>query len=152
MILSMLLLFFCISTANASSEVSLDLEAYVDTELNIERIDNYGTLNIFERPESCFRITSNSSKNIKISFFSQNNWHLVQEKNISKIIPYESIFKSGTRQEKIRTNSDTIEVPYEDFYDQEFEFKLLLYPTESIKNISAGKYSDHITISVTVVG
>lgn len=144
-------LFLFLSEAVASSEVSVDLSAHVDSELNIERIDNKGTLNILERPESLFRVTSNSDKNIEISFFSQNNWKLIRKDCSSVFIPYEGIFKSRCLNSTINSNSSSIEIKQEDFYDQEFEFRVVFHITEAIKNISAGSYSDCITISVTIV-
>lgn len=133
------------------SEVSLDLTAYVDPEVNIERIDNGGTVDIFSRAESRYRITSNVDKDVKIFFNSQNNWNLKSENNAEAFIPYEGVFKSGNQEEILKSNTDLVSIKQSDFFDREYEFSMIFRPAQgsSMKNFTAGRYYDRITISVS---
>lgn len=132
----------------ASSEVSLNLKAYVDPEVNIERIDDSGDLDIFSKAERCYRITSNVEKTVKVTFRSQNGWKLKHESNCNVFIPYEGIFRGNNREEVVGKNSDIIDLEYDEFRDQEYEFRMIFKSIGSMKNFSAGRYFDRVTISV----
>ena len=140
-------LFF--GNIRASSEVSLDLTAYVDPEVNIERIDDGGDLDIFTRTERRYRVTSNVEKNVKVTFRSQNGWKLKHESNDAAFIPYEGIFRGNNHEDVIGKESDLVELKQDEFLNQEYEFRMIFKAIGSMKDFSAGKYFDRVTISVS---
>lgn len=145
------LFFFC-GEVLASSEVSLDLTGYVDPEVNIERLDNNGTLDIFQKVASYYRVTSNTEKNIKVTFSSKNGWKLKKEGNDSVFIPYVGEFSGRDRDVTVGEISDSVVIEKDSFYDREYDFKVVFGTTGSMKNFDAGRYYDRITISVSAEG
>lgn len=129
-----------------SSEVSLDLTGYVAPEVNIERIDDRKTLDVFSHDEAHFRITCNEDKNVIVTFNTKNNWKLLSENGNS--ISYQGVFKrnDGT-EEKVKEDSNRVVVDKNEFTDTVFEFGTIFVPIE--KNPKSGKYSDQVTISVS---
>ena len=147
------LIFSCAyisSEVLASSEVSLDLAAYVDSEVNIERIDDgEDCLDIFSQAERRYRVTSNVEKNVKVTFQSQNEWKLKHESNDGVFIPYKGIFRGNNHEEVVEKKSNVVELKQDEFSDQEYEFLIIFKAIGSMKDFSAGKYSDRVTISVS---
>lgn len=133
----------------ASSEVSLDLTAYVDPEVNIERIDSNGTLDIFQRIPACYRVTSNTEKNVKVSFSSRNGWKLKNENGNSSFISYVGEFSGRDRNVTVGEGNDSVLIEKDSFCDSEYDFKVVFISTGSMKNFAAGKYYDRVTISVS---
>lgn len=149
---------FLFGSIYASSEVSLDLTAYVDPEVNIERIDSNGTLDIFQRIPACYRVTSNTEKNVKVSFSSRNGWKLKNENgdresknesNNSSFISYVGEFSGGDRNVTVGEGNDSVLIEKDSFCDSEYDFKVVFRSTGSMKNFAAGKYYDRVTISVS---
>ena len=156
--LSCIFLFFIFGGVYASSEVSLDLTGCVDPEVNIERIDDNGkTLDIFDQVEARFRVTSNIDEKVKVTFKTQNEWRLLRRgkegllEGNSKVnsISYEGLFRGNNKYEIVNKDSDSIILEKSDFVEQEYEFGVIFRSTEKIKNIEAGKYFEHVTISVS---
>lgn len=140
---------FLFGSIYASSEVSLDLTAYVDPEVNIERIDSNGTLDIFQRIPACYRVTSNTEKNVKVSFSSRNGWKLKNENGNSSFISYVGEFSGGDRNVTVGEGNDSVLIEKDSFCDSEYDFKVVFRSTGSMKNFAAGKYYDRVTISVS---
>ena len=145
---SFLLLF---GEVYASSEVSIDLMGYVDPEVNIERVDDNGTLNIFGRNEARFRVTSNVDDNVRVTFKSQNNWKLIHRDDPEKFIPYEGLFRGNNKIDSVILNPKTefVTVDKNDFVDKEYEFGVIFKPVAKIKIQAAGSYYGRVTISVS---
>lgn len=137
--------------ACASSEIFLDLVGCVDPEVNIERIDSGGTLNIFDQNEARFRVTSNVDKDVKVSFKAQNGWKLRHKDNPEKFVPYEGLFKRNNRVGLISVNreSESVNIDKNDFVDKEYEFGVIFRSTAKIKTLKAGDYYGRVTISVS---
>jgi len=135
----------------ASSEVSVDLVGYVDPEVNIERVDDNGTLNIFGRNEARFRITSNVDENVKVTFKSQNNWKLIHRDNSEKFIPYKGLFMGNNKIDSVSLNqrSEFVVIDKTDFVDKEYEFDVIFSPVAKMKILEAGSYYGRVTISVS---
>ncbi len=142
-------IFFLLNNVDASPEVSLDLRAYVDPEVNIERIDDSGDLDIFSRAERRYRITSNVEKDVKVTFQSQNGWKLRHENDDKAFISYEGIFRGTNREEVIGEKNNVVSLAQSDFLDQEYEFCMMFKAIGSMKNFAAGRYFDRVTISVS---
>lgn len=149
---------FFFEQISASSEVSLDLTAHVDPEVNIERIDSNGILDIFQRIPACYRVTSNTKKNIKVTFSSRNDWTLKNEnggqelKNgneKSLLIPYIGEFSGRDRNVTVGKGNESVIIKEDCFYDHEYDFSIVFRSTKTMKNFDAGKYYDRITISVS---
>ncbi|MBO7454066.1 MAG: hypothetical protein J6T91_01620 [Alphaproteobacteria bacterium] len=140
---------FLFGSIYASSEVSLDLTAYVDPEVNIERIDSNGTLDIFQRIPACYRVTSNTEKNVKVSFSSRNGWKLKNENGNSSFISYVGEFSGRDRNVTVGEGNDSVLIEKDSFCDSEYDFKVVFISTGSMKNFAAGKYYDRVTISVS---
>lgn len=140
---------FLFGSIYASSEVSLDLTAYVDPEVNIERIDSNGTLDIFQRIPACYRVTSNTEKNVKVSFSSRNGWKLKNENGNSSFISYVGEFSGRDRNVTVGEGNDSVLIEKDSFCDSEYDFKVVFRSTGSMKNFAAGKYYDRVTISVS---
>lgn len=143
---------FLFGSIYASSEVSLDLTAYVDPEVNIERIDSNGTLDIFQRIPACYRVTSNTEKNVKVSFSSRNGWRLKNENCNSSFISYVGEFSGRDRNVTVGEDNDSVLIEKDSFCDSEYDFKVVFISTGSMKNFAAGKYYDRVTISVSAEG
>ena len=146
---SFLLLLF--GEVCASSEVSVDLKGYVDPEVNIERIDDIGVLNIFGNDEARFRVTSNIDDNVKVTFKAQNDWKLLHKDDPERFIPYEGLFKGNNRVDSISVNrkSESVVIDKNDFVDKEYEFGVIFKSTMKIKSLKAGNYYGRVTISVS---
>lgn len=147
------LLFCLFGSVSASSEVSLDLSGYVDSQVNIERIDDNGTLNIFDRTESRFRVTSNL-ENVKVTFKAQNEWKLLHEDDPKGFITYEGLFKGNNKSQIVNNDSDSVTLNQKsDFAEGECEFGVIFRATEKIKEkkalLTAGRYYGRVTISVS---
>ncbi len=147
-----LLLFFFFGEVCASSEVSLDLVGCVDPEVNIERIDSNGTLDIFQKVAAFYRVTSNTEKNVRVTFFSRNGWKLKNKDDNSSFIPYAGEFFGKDRDATIGEGNDSVLIEKSSFCNQEYDFKVVFGSTGSMKNFVAGRYYDRITISVSAEG
>lgn len=155
------LVLFLFGSIYASSEVSLDLTAYVDPEVNIERIDSNGSLDIFQKIPACYRVTSNTEKNVKVTFSSRNGWKLKNENGSreskeesckSSFISYVGEFSGRDHNVVVEDGSDSVIIKKDSFYDHEYDFKVVFRSTGSMKNFVAGKYYDRVTISVSAEG
>jgi len=135
----------------ASSEVSIDLMGYVDPEINIERIDNNGILNIFDCAEARFRVTSNTDDKVNVSFKARNNWKLLHKDNPEKFIPYEGLFKGNNKIDSVTVNqkSEVVVIDKNEFVDKEYEFGVIFRSTAEMKTLGAGNYYGRVTISVS---
>ena len=145
-------LFFLFGEVGAASEVSLDLTGYVDPRVNIERIDSNGTLDIFQKVATYYRVTSNTEKNVKVSFSSKNGWKLKKKDDNSAFIPYAGEFSGRDRNVTIGKDFDSVVIEKNSFYDQEYDFKVVFGSTGVMKNFDAGEYYDRMTISVSAEG
>lgn len=154
-------LFLLFGEACAASEVSLDLTAYVDPEVNIERIDSNGALDIFQKVPACYRVTSNTEKNVKVTFSSRNGWKLKNEDGSqgakdgngkSPLIPYVGEFSGRDHNATVGEGNESVIVEKDCFYDHEYDFMVIFRSTGSMKNFAAGKYYDRVTISVSAEG
>ncbi len=135
----------------ASSEVSVDLMGYVDPEVNIERIDDNGILDVFSGNEARFRITSNVDGDVKVTFKAQNDWKLQHKDDPERFVPYEGLFKGNNRVGLISVNreSESVDVDKNDFVDKEYEFGVIFKSIARIKTLKAGSYYGSVTISVS---
>lgn len=152
---------FLFGNAYAFSEVSLDLTAYVDPEVNIERIDSNGSLDIFQKIPACYRVTSNTEKNVKVTFSSRNGWKLKNENgdreskgesSKSSFISYVGEFSGKDHNMVVGDGNDSVIIEKGSFFDHEYDFKVVFKSTGSMKNFAAGKYYDRVTISVSAEG
>lgn len=156
-IVKIFFLFCVFGSVYASSEVSLDLTGYVDSCLNIERIDDNGTLNIFDRVESCFRVTSNINKNVMVTFKASNEWKLLpkddtpagETSELKNSIPYEGLFKRNNKSQIVNKDSNSVTLEESDFKNKEYEFSVIFRAKEKLVNLSAGRYYGRVTISVS---
>ena len=147
------LLFFFFGEVCASSEVSLDLTGYVDPEVNIERIDSNGALDIFQKIAAYYRVTSNTEKNVRVTFSSRNGWKLKNKDDDSLFIPYAGEFSGRDRDVTVGEGNDSVLVEKDSFGDsQEYDFRIVFASIGSMKNFAAGRYYDRVTISVSTEG
>ena len=133
----------------ADREVSLNLQAVVDPELNIERIDDNGTIDLFQRVPSNYRIISNSGESVKVIVTTDNNWE-VKTQDKQKSIPYAAEFRGQDGLlGNLDTNNQKIKIEKERLLDSKrYEFSLMFKSMQSIENYAAGTYSDRIHVSV----
>lgn len=134
----------------ASSEVSVDLIGYVDPEVNIERIDDNGILDVFSNNEARFRVTSNVDSDVKVSFKAQNDWKLQHKDNPEEFLPYEGLFKGNNGGGlTLNCESEFVVIDKNDFVDKEYEFGVIFKSTARIKTLKAGSYYGRVTITVS---
>lgn len=131
---------------NAASEVELDLKGAVDPELNIERIDGGGAIDIFSCGEARYRVVSNVDKDVEVVFRSRNNW--VLKSSEANEIPYQGSFFSDEIETVIDSDKSSEIITKEKIKNKKYEFKLVFSAKESIEKYPAGNYSDKISISV----
>ncbi len=132
----------------ANREVSLNLVGYVDSEVNIERIDNNSDVNILQNNEVRFRITCNANKSVRVTFETANNWKLLSKSG--GFIPYKGIFKRDNGSEtEVKAGSNSVIVDKNEFVDTSFKFRTTFVHTE--KNLISGTYSDKVTVSVSTM-
>ncbi len=130
------------------ASVSLNLTGYVDPEVNIERIDNRKTLDIFKNEEARFRVTCNNDKAVTVTFNTKNEWRLLSENE--NAISYEGVFKGKGRTETVvGAQNNTVDIHNYEFENSEYEFGITFRATE--RNLKSGKYSDCVTISVSTL-
>lgn len=146
-----LLFFLFFGEVCASSEVSVDLMGYVDPEVNIERIDDKGVLNIFGNDEARFRVTSNIDDNVRVTFKAQNDWKLLHKDDPERFIPYEGLFKGNNGINSIFVNQklESVVIDKSDFVDKEYEFGVIFKSTTKMKSLKAGNYYGRVIISVS---
>lgn len=156
-----ILIFAEAMKAECDTKVQLNLKAHIDEQLNIERIDNNGDIDIFDRPETKYRVVSNLNNNVKVSIQTQNDWKLLPEdaksheksaekdKGSENAIAYHAEFKSSAQSVRLgRDNANTI-IKEAEFADNCSEFSLVFCADDALNNHKAGSYGDKITISVT---
>ena len=146
----LILAFFCTQSIYADKEVSLNLRAVVDPELNIERIDDSGTIDLFERVPSNYRIISNSGQSVEVTVTTDNNW-VVKTQDRQNSIAYAAEFKGQDGHSgRLDADNPKIKIEKERLQDSKrYEFSLLFKAKESIEDFPAGTYSDRIHVTVT---
>ena len=140
------LLLYCFSSG-AACNVELEVKGSVDPNLNIERIDEGGTIDVFSKRETRYRIVSNVDKDIDVVFTSRNGWILKSDKGNE--IPYEvRIYENGDDSIVDKDNPSRT-ISKDNFVDKKCEFSAKFSAKGSIEEYPAGDYSDKIQISVT---
>ena len=154
-ILVNLLLLSCFTAVNSAPKVELNLKAVVYPQLNIERVDNNGDIDLFSRTESQYRIISNHDGDVKVTVSTVNGWKAKKisedEGGEGKEIPYRALFKSADKEEGLHSEKNDTVVKKESFKDKKYEFRLIFYSEKSISEYSAGTYTDTITVNISAV-
>lgn len=148
-----LLAFFCFVSAEAERKVELNLKASVDPLLNLERLDNNGDINLFDRTESHYRIAANQQRNVKVTISTRNRWKAkriggndVDERDS---ITYRAQFKGqDSAEDDLGADKEYTEIKQDRFNGNCYEFSLIFYPEKSVSKYNAGNYSDTITVNI----
>ena len=140
------LLLYCFSSG-AACDVELELKGSVDPNLNIERIDEGGTIDVFSKRETRYRIVSNVDKDIDVLFTSRNGWILKSDKGNE--IPYEVEVCVNGSETIVDKDNQSRTISKDNFVDKKCEFSAKFSAKGSVEEYSAGDYSDKIQVSVT---
>ncbi|MBR1734763.1 MAG: hypothetical protein IJ730_04870 [Alphaproteobacteria bacterium] len=149
------LIGFCFYSAHADTKIHLNVKASIDPTLNIERIDNNGDIDIFQRQASYYRIVSNIYNNVEVHVETANNWKAKKNEpsetnDESNFISYKANFRGDNIDQDLDSTINHVEISKEYFKESVYEFSLLFYPEKSLKEkkYAPGNYSDTITVSV----
>lgn len=126
-------------------EVVVEVTASVDAELNIERINNYGSINLFNHQAEEYRITNNTTKGVKVSLRSHNSWHMTGAEDKFAYSPV----INGT--ELVATGDVCTYDIDKQLFDSNKQYKLLVAFRAlpgALKDVKAGEYHDSVTINI----
>ena len=140
------LLLYCFSSG-AACNVELEVKGSVDPNLNIERIDEGGTIDVFSKRETRYRIVSNVDKDIDVVFTSRNGW--VLKSDVGNEIPYEVEVDVNGNETVVDKDNPSRTISKDSLVDKKCEFSAKFSAKGSIEECSAGDYSDKIQVSVT---
>lgn len=146
-VLFSLFLLIC-NIANGAREVHLDLRTEVDSVLNIERIDDYGTIDIFSKQGASYRVVYNGDQRVRVNFRSKNGWKL---KSLGSEVPYQGEVKTNSLEEVVDEQKESVEIDNAEFSDSQCEFEVIFSSKIPVKECKAGRYSDRMTISVEAI-
>ncbi|MDR0753152.1 MAG: hypothetical protein LBE95_00560 [Holosporaceae bacterium] len=135
----------------AARDVNLDVVAEVDGKLDIERIDTNGSVDAFAGMNVLYRVRSNSNSNVTVTISSTNCWKLKREDDEKhegdekKDIPY-GVYRQGIKLNSEKTSAET-DIQREKFSNCQYQLALV-FKADSSTNAPAGKYTDHVVITV----
>ena len=143
-------LLICCFSAESATKVELNLRAVVCSQLNIERIDNNGDIDLFGRKESRYRVISNEGKNVIVAVDTANKWKAKRDgEGENKEIPYRAKFTGdGNKEAWLSEGKNEVKIENSEFENNQYEFSLVFYTEQSINTYSAGTYTDTITVNV----
>ena len=140
-------LFFLFFSLGASPTVELEIKCSVDRELNLERVDDQSSIDIFSRKEIRYRVVSNVDADVEVTFISQNDWVLKSDDRM-KEIPYHGAFFAAGVNSIVDSDKISEIIPRDKIRDKVCEFSVIFSPKNLSKQYPAGKFSDKITISL----
>ena len=134
--------------SEAAPIAEVEIKGSVDRELNVERIDDGGVVNIFSKNEVRYRIVSNVDMDVMLTFTSQNDWFLVSDDKMNKIA-YQGKFSTNGIETIINQSKISEIITKDKIIDRVCEFSIIFSVTNSKKQHPAGNFSDKVSISIS---
>ena len=129
----------------SDKEVIVEVTAHVDPELNIERISTAGTINLFNHAAEEYRITNNSSRDVRVSLRSTNSWKM---KGTEDEFQYHPVVNDTALP--VSGDTCTYDIDHSLFNSDKQYSLFIAFRTApgTLTNVKAGDYHDRVTINV----
>jgi hypothetical protein len=131
----------------AAKQLELEVVAEVDGQLDIERIDNGGSVDVFAGRNVSYMVHSNLGSDVTATITSDNGWKLKHESENLEI-PY-GVYRG---REKLNNGAEpaTTEIQQNEFStggrSKQYQLDLVFKADENVK--LEGKYRDRVVITV----